>query len=208
MDQQAGRAQEKGDPIGSLIQSLNVKDWAQQAQDKIVLHGNLPNAEANPSLPTVVVVDKGAHKTHILQMENGKVEDVLTVTNSVGKIVGQKGSLTPSQQWYVHDKRLDPVWYPPKDIGGEPVAPYKQTHHNPIGLAFIRLADKEHPEGTNFGLHGTNSPQQLGKFVSHGCVRHDNKDIMKIYPLVKEGTVVYTVDSMEGATIKMSDFRH
>lgn len=204
---------DKGDAIGNLILQLNQNDWSttvQPAKDTgtMVLPDAMPKGAADPTLPSVVVVDKGGHKTHVLQMHDGKVEDVLTVTNSTGKLKGKNHeSLTPSQEWFVHDKRLDPVWYPPKDIGGKPVAPYKVTHHNPIGLAFIRLGDKNHPDGTSFGMHGTNMPQQLGKFVSHGCVRHDNADIMKIYPLVQPGTVVYTVDHFAGSKVRFSDFQ-
>lgn len=197
------------DAIGSLIQSLDKKDWKVSSivrGNDVLLHAGLPKGTADASLPSVVVVDKGGHRTHVLQMQEGQVAEVLSVVNSVGKLSGGK-SITPSQEWFVHDKRLDPVWHPPKSIGGNPVAPFKHNPHNPIGLAFIRLGDSNHPDGSSFGLHGTNAPAKLGKFVSHGCVRHDNKDILKIYPLVKPGTVVYTVDKFEGSAVRLTDFQ-
>lgn len=208
---------QKEDAIGALIQSLERKDWSTVVQpafrdstsNKLILHDGITKGEADPALPSVVIVDKGGKKTHVLQMkEDGQVQDVLTVTNSVGKLTGKtRTSLTPTQEWFVHDKRLDPIWYPPKSIGGDPVPPYKVTTKNPIGLAFIRLGDTDHPSGSNYGLHGTNAPDKLGRFVSHGCVRHANSDIMKIYPLVQPGTVVYTVDKFNGTAIRYSDFR-
>lgn len=129
--------------------------------------------------------------------EDGRIEDVLTVPNSVGK----PGTPTPSKRWEVSDKRLDPVWYPPKSIGGSPVGPFKDNPRNPIGMAFIRL------DGSSYGLHGTNRPEQIGKSVSHGCMRHNNEDILRIYPLVKPGTAVYTVNKFDGSQIRVSDFR-
>lgn len=205
---QAGRNQgaaQAGDEIGTLIQSLNQKDWekstsvqaASNPEPKLALPANLAKGVGDPNLPSVVIVDKGAHKTHVLQVQDGQLKDVLTVDNAVGKAA----TPTPSQRWEISDKRLDPIWYPPKSIGGEPVRPYKETHRNPIGLAFIRL------DGTNFGLHGTNRPDQIGKSVSHGCMRHRNEDIMKIYPLVGKGTAVYTVGKFEGTKISMGDFQ-
>ena len=199
---------EQPDQIGALINSLNAADWEKSAVPKaqpnattketnsIFLPEELPKGTADPKAQSVVIVDESAHRTHVLQMQNGQLTDVLTVPDAVGK----PSTKTPTQRWEVSDKRLDPVWYPPKDIGGHPVAPYKLNHHNPIGLAFIRL------DGTDYGLHGTNRPDQIGKSVSHGCMRHRNEDIMKIYPLVVKGTAVYTVKHFDGTKISMDDF--
>lgn len=205
MEKAAVQAQASSDAIGALIQSLNKTDWtttvaraqaAPQAQ-RVELPESLPKGKADSSLPSVVIVDQSAHKTHVLQVKDGQIQDVLTVPNAVGK----EKTPTPMQRWEVSDKRLDPIWYPPKSIGGKPVAPFKENPHNPIGLAFIRL------DGTNYGLHGTNRPGQIGKSVSHGCMRHRNEDIVKIYPLVSEGTAVYTVPKFEGTKISMDDFQ-
>ena len=207
MEKAAVKAQaSNNDAIGALIQSLDKSDWtttvARAAQsappaEKVTLSNAVPKGEADRSLPSVVIVDQSAHKTHVLQLKNGQIEDVLTVSNAVGK----SATPTPFQRWEVSDKRLDPIWYPPKSIGGKPVAPFKENPRNPIGLAFIRL------DGTNFGLHGTNRPDQIGRSVSHGCMRHNNTDILKIYPLVDKGTAVYTVPKFEGTKISMDDFR-
>lgn len=201
---QAAKIQAPKDEIGALIQTLDRKDWQTTVQREVepsagtfILPQSLPKEVANPNLPSVVVVDKGEHKTHVLQMVDGNLADVLTVPNAVGKV----STPTPSKRWTVSDKRLDPIWTPPKDIGGDPVAPYKVTHRNPIGLAFIRL------DGSNYGLHGTNNPGQIGKSVSHGCMRHNNDDILKIYPLVDKGTAVYTVNHFSGSSIRLDDFR-
>ncbi len=199
-----------GDKIGALIQSLDKNDWqtvttkattdSSALAGNLTLHDGIPKGVADPAAPSVVVVDKGHHLTHVLQMHNGRLEDVLTVPDSVGKHTVK--TETPIKRWEVSDKRLDPVWYPPKGLGTHPVAPFKENPHNPIGLAFIRL------DGTNFGLHGTNRPDQIGKSISHGCMRHNNADIMKIYPLVKVGTPVYTVANFNGAEIRVSDIKN
>jgi hypothetical protein len=41
-----------------------------------------------------------------------------------------------------------------------------------------------------YGIHGTNKPELVGKYVSHGCFRMKNKDIEKLYELVPLGTPV------------------
>ncbi len=39
-------------------------------------------------------------------------------------------------------------------------------------------------------LHGTNQEHLLGTPASHGCVRFSNRDVIEIFDLVPEGTIV------------------
>jgi hypothetical protein len=41
-----------------------------------------------------------------------------------------------------------------------------------------------------YGIHGTNKPESIGRFVSHGCFRMKNGDIEKLYPQVPLGATV------------------
>ncbi|MEW6723962.1 MAG: peptidoglycan-binding protein [Bacillota bacterium] len=41
-----------------------------------------------------------------------------------------------------------------------------------------------------FGIHGTNQPNLVGGFVSHGCIRLRNQDVEELYTLVDRGTPV------------------
>ena len=40
----------------------------------------------------------------------------------------------------------------------------------------------------NYGIHGTNNPGSVGRFVSHGCIRMYNRDIMDLYRRAQVGT--------------------
>jgi lipoprotein-anchoring transpeptidase ErfK/SrfK len=53
-----------------------------------------------------------------------------------------------------------------------------------MGAAALVLADNE------LAIHGTNNPGSIGGFVSWGCIRMHNKDIMEIYDRVGVGTLV------------------
>ena len=56
-----------------------------------------------------------------------------------------------------------------------------------MGAAALVLADNE------LAIHGTNKPGSVGGFVSWGCIRMHNKDIMDLYGRVNVGTpVVFT----------------
>ena len=43
---------------------------------------------------------------------------------------------------------------------------------------------------TIYRIHGTNQPSTIGTFVSSGCIRLTNEDVMDLYSRVKVGTRV------------------
>jgi lipoprotein-anchoring transpeptidase ErfK/SrfK len=45
----------------------------------------------------------------------------------------------------------------------------------------------------NYAIHGTNDPGSIGRFVSHGCIRMYNRDIVDLYGRVPVGTPVYVL---------------
>lgn len=152
----------------------------------------------HPGEPVVVVVDKGSHFTHVLQLQKDTMARVLTISNAVG----HSDTPSPPGRYRVASKTLDPKWVPPKSIDPKqkPVEPYSKTKKNPLGVAKINLNKFE------VALHGTNAPRQIRKNVSHGCIRHSNKDILKLYGMVKPGTVVYIVNQWRGKVLSQADF--
>jgi lipoprotein-anchoring transpeptidase ErfK/SrfK len=44
--------------------------------------------------------------------------------------------------------------------------------------------------GGQYAIHGTNAPGSVGHFVSHGCIRMYNSDIMDLYERASFGTRV------------------
>ncbi len=147
--------------------------------------------------PTLVIVDKGSHSTIVLQLQGNTIVRVLTISNSVGNTKKP----TPPGRYTVVSKKLDPKWVPPKTIKHKPVAPYSQTHENPLGVAAIFL-DKY-----DIDLHGTNDQKDIRKSISHGCVRHSNPDIMRLYKMVERGDTVYIIRQFRGTVLNQSDFK-
>jgi lipoprotein-anchoring transpeptidase ErfK/SrfK len=149
--------------------------------------------------PVVVIVDKGSHFTYVLQKQaKNRVFLVYRASNAIGT----NETPTPPGPYRVVSKRTWPSWIPPKSIDPKQKAvhPYNKDRKNPLGVARIGL-DK-------FGiyLHGTNNPRSLRRNVSHGCVRHSNKDIMTIYKMVKPGTKVLIVKRFVGTTLTKEYF--
>lgn len=62
-----------------------------------------------------------------------------------------------------------------------------------------RILDLSWSDGSRSGeeLHGTSNPKQLGEDVSHGCVRHSNEDIVKLYDALSVGDHVAIVSGLK-----------
>ena len=58
---------------------------------------------------------------------------------------------------------------------------------NPMGAAALTL------NGGDYAIHGTNRPGSVGGFVSYGCIRMHNRDIVDLYGRVSVGTPVIVV---------------
>jgi lipoprotein-anchoring transpeptidase ErfK/SrfK len=96
------------------------------------------------------------------------------------------------KQWYGHSaitgKYISPAWSPPAEIRRDnPRLPHVipgGAPSNPMGVAAMTLA------GGEYAIHGTNRPGSIGGFVSYGCIRMHNSDIMDLFARVDVGTPV------------------
>lgn len=78
--------------------------------------------------------------------------------------IGRMLTRTPAGEYTMINKHPDP--------GG------------PFGVLWMGLSRP------HYGIHGTNMPSSIGKEVSHGCIRMQNKDVLELSSLVPIGTRV------------------
>lgn len=81
-----------------------------------------------------------------------------------------------------------------------PIGVGRMLHDTPVGNFIIvnRAPNPGGPYGTmwlslskkGYGIHGTNDPSSIGKYVSLGCVRMYNKDVEELAKTVPNGTSV------------------
>ncbi|MEJ2378127.1 MAG: L,D-transpeptidase [Pseudolabrys sp.] len=90
---------------------------------------------------------------------------------------------------YIDGKYIRPSWEAPASIRQDysrlPRVIPGGSRRNPMGVAAMTLSG-----GGQYAIHGTNNPASVGHFVSHGCIRMYNKDVMDLYPRVSYGTRV------------------
>jgi lipoprotein-anchoring transpeptidase ErfK/SrfK len=53
-----------------------------------------------------------------------------------------------------------------------------------MGAAALLLGDGD------YAIHGTNRSSSIGHFISHGCIRMHNADVLDLYRRVSAGTPV------------------
>jgi lipoprotein-anchoring transpeptidase ErfK/SrfK len=100
--------------------------------------------------------------------------------------VGRAGMAWRGHAW-VDRKLVRPAWQAPPSIArNAPVIP-GGSPRNPMGAAVLGL------DRGNYAIHGTNNPSSVGRFVSHGCIRMYNADIVDLYRRVHLGTDVYVM---------------
>jgi len=96
------------------------------------------------------------------------------------------------KQWngesYIASKRLRPAWSPPAEIKRDrpslPDVIPAGAPNNPMGAGALVLAHGQ------YAIHGTNNPGSIGGFVSYGCIRMHNRDILDLFDRVSVGTRV------------------
>jgi lipoprotein-anchoring transpeptidase ErfK/SrfK len=151
---------------------------------------SLPATNSTASAREVVAFDDGvAAGTIVVRTGERRLYYVFgrgqAIRYPVG--VGRAG-----RQWSgsarIDGKYVRPDWAPPPEImrdhprmqrlipGGAP--------NNPMGVAALTLS------GGEYAIHGTNNPKSIGGFVSYGCIRMYNQDIVDLYGRVRVGTPV------------------
>jgi lipoprotein-anchoring transpeptidase ErfK/SrfK len=90
-----------------------------------------------------------------------------------------------------------PDWHPPAEmIERQPYLPRFMAggEGNPLGARALYLGR------TIYRIHGTNQPSTIGTFVSSGCIRLTNEDVIDLYYRVKVGTRVVVLPGKPPAT--------
>ncbi len=100
--------------------------------------------------------------------------------------VGREG-FTWSGVQTISRKAEWPDWHPPAQmIARQPYLPrfVAGGPGNPLGARAMYLGSSE------YRIHGTNDPTTIGKFVSSGCIRMTNEDVIDLFNRVNVGSKV------------------
>lgn len=100
--------------------------------------------------------------------------------------IGTAYNHTPTGETHIINRLENPTYYPRnwQQNNNDPIPPGEQ---NPVGTRWMGLS------WPHYGIHGTNSPDSIGRIVSQGCIRMHNRDVEELFNLVQVGTRVEIV---------------
>ncbi|WP_419956202.1 L,D-transpeptidase [Neobacillus niacini] len=137
-----------------------------------------------------VIVNKQTNE--LAFVDENKVQTVVSVGT------GKTKELTPEGLFTITVKAEDP-YYRRKDIpGGDP--------KNPLGSRWIGF-DAEETDGRIYGVHGTNQPASIGRYVSQGCIRTQNEVISSLYPIIPLGTKILVTSTSKSFEQLAKEYR-
>ncbi|WP_081414964.1 L,D-transpeptidase [Ectobacillus panaciterrae] len=125
-----------------------------------------------------IIVNKQTNR--LAYIDDGMIQKVYPVGT------GKTNDLTPEGEFDVVMKVKNPYYIKKKIPGGSP--------KNPLGSRWIGF-NANGTEGNKYGIHGTNDPSSIGKYVSQGCIRMYPKDVEALYERVPIGAKVWIVKS-------------
>ncbi|MEK3890804.1 L,D-transpeptidase [Bacillus sp. FSL K6-3431] len=134
-------------------------------------------AQVLPGDP-IIIVNKQTNE--LAWINHGKI--MMTTKVATGKT----NDLTPEGLFTIKVKAKNP-YYRKKDIlGGDP--------RNPLGSRWIGF-DAKGTDGRIYGLHGTNEPSTIGKYISQGCIRLPKTTLEQLYNKVTNGSKIFITHS-------------
>ena len=119
--------------------------------------------------PRVVLVSIPDRKLAVL--EGGNVVATFPVA------VGAKASPSPTGEFQIVSRVPNPTYYRPGQV-------IPSGKDNPVGTRWVGLNLK------GYGIHGTNAPRSIGHAASHGCIRLRNRDMERLFTMLRVGDVV------------------
>jgi len=91
--------------------------------------------------------------------------------------VGAPTTPSPTGEFTIVSRVANPTYYHPGTV-------IPAGKGNPLGTRWVGLSQK------GYGIHGTNAPRSVGHAQSHGCIRLRNRDMERLFTMLRVGDVV------------------
>ena len=127
---------------------------------------------------TVITVDRNNRKLRLFKR--------LKLSKTYGIAIGAAGFDTPSGQFRIQSKQVNPAWHVPNSdwaggLQGQTIP--GGAPNNPLKARWLGV-------NGSVGIHGTAEEWSIGSRASHGCIRMRVRDVIDLFPRVPMGTPV------------------
>jgi lipoprotein-anchoring transpeptidase ErfK/SrfK len=150
--------------VSVVFLAMTLPCWAQSSSSLNASKGSVPQRPRRVVL--VSIADR-----RLAVMENGKVLAYFPVA------VGAAVSPSPTGQFEIVNRVTNPAYYHDGVV-------MEASENSPVGTRWIGVNLK------GYGIHGTNAPRSIGRAASHGCIRLKNRDVERLFAMLRVGDVV------------------
>ncbi len=157
---------------------------------------NVPNVEAfkiesikkgtrPPSKPEFAKrkIKINVEKNQLMLYENEKILASFPITSGSEELPAPKGKWVIKNinymPWFRYDKKMLNEGKRSNKFYNIPPGP-----NNAVGVVWMSLNKR------GIGIHGTDSPETIGRATSHGCIRMSNWDVIKLSEMITPGVTV------------------
>ncbi len=132
----------------------------------------IPSAAQNPP----AIIDVHPSRLVVVSIPDRKLAvvegEVVTATFPVA--VGAERTPSPTGEFLIVNRVTNPTYYHPGVV-------IPSGKDNPVGTRWVGLSLK------GYGIHGTNVPKSVGSAASHGCIRLRNRDMERLFAMLRVG---------------------
>jgi lipoprotein-anchoring transpeptidase ErfK/SrfK len=155
--------------VAVLVLVMTLPCWAQSSSAQ----SSSPQiaARTSPKQRTRRVVLVSLADRRLAVIEDGNVLAYFPVA------VGAAMSPSPTGEFEIVNRVANPAYYHAGMV-------MEASENSPVGTRWIGLNVK------GYGIHGTNAPRSIGKAASHGCIRLRNRDVERLYSMLRVGDLV------------------
>ena len=150
--------------VVNLVLAMTLPSLAQESSSQ-----SSSKAISRPRTQRVVLVSIPDRRLAVL--EDGNVLAYFSVA------VGAEASPSPTGEFEIVNRVSNPAYYHDGVV-------MEASEQSPVGTRWIGLNLK------GYGIHGTNAPKSIGRAASHGCIRLRNRDVERLYAMLRVGDVV------------------
>jgi L,D-transpeptidase ErfK/SrfK len=152
----------------------------------------IPAAGTRVELPTRMILPQAPRTGLVINLPEMRLYDFTAPSGLEVFAVAVGDALDPSPvgEFWVGEKRVDPVWTVPESIREEkPHLPAQVPPgpDNPLGDRWMTVSR------TSYGIHGTNNLWSIGRQATHGCIRLYESEMRRLYERTKPRTPIHIV---------------
>ncbi len=176
---QDGRKLKEDDLRRKLAAALQSPDHRRVEATVALTEPDVSTAELAEQYPVYLTVDRSSFQLKLWK----DLELAKTYTVAIGAV----GFDTPTGEYAIQNKAVDPVWtVPDREWAGKLAGTTVPggVPENPLKARWMGIFD-------GAGIHGTSDTGSLGSAASHGCVRMAVSDVIELYDQIPVGTPIY-----------------